>query len=65
MKSAKAYAVAFEIMCPEANGGKCQRSGEPIPAHDGSFIWRGGLPDEVTCPDCGRTFKVSRRINLD
>jgi rubredoxin len=54
---AKAYLVAVEIRCPG-----CDRE-DPIPARDGSFMW-DALPEEVTCPDCGRTFKVSKRVEV-
>jgi len=54
-KVAVAYVRAVEIDCPE-----CGRE-DPIPASDGSFM-HDRLPETVTCPDCGKTFKVSKRI---
>ncbi len=60
MQVAKVYASAVEIMCPEGDGGKCDRT-DPIPAPDGSFMWTH-WPETIRCPDCGRTYKVSRKI---
>jgi rubredoxin len=52
---AQVIAVAVEIRCP-----CCDRE-DPIPARDGSFMWEG-VPETVTCPDCGAVSRVSRRI---
>lgn len=54
-KAATVRAVAVEICCPE-----CEDA-DPIPARDGSFMW-DRIPEEVTCPQCGQTFKVAARI---
>ena len=56
-------AVATEIYCPDEDN--CGRE-EPIPASNGSFMRSDSelLPDTVTCPDCGKTFKVAKRIRV-
>lgn len=54
---ATAYVVALEVYCPG-----CGRE-DPIPSRDGSFLW-DRLPREVTCPDCGGTFQVERRVEI-
>jgi rubredoxin len=56
---AKAVAVALEIACPDPD---CGRE-DSIPTTGGSFMW-DHLPDAVTCPDCGQTFRVSGKVAL-
>ena len=53
-------AVAVEIHCPDQAG--CGRE-DPIPARDGSFMW-DRLPETVTCPDCGQTFRVKTTMSM-
>jgi rubredoxin len=51
--------VAVEIHCPDP---ECGRD-DPIPVRNGSFMW-DSLPERVTCPDCGQTFRVSRKVQV-
>lgn len=56
---ATAYAVTVEILCPACEAEHALL--DPIPAPDGSFIWKE-VPEKVTCPACKGTFKVKKRI---
>ena len=57
-KVASVRAVAVEITCPE-----CGPDEDPIPATDGSgsFMWNH-VPEVVTCPRCGKTFRVAKKV---
>ena len=58
-RTAHVFATAIEIHCPDR---RCLRT-DPIPGPDGGFQWLN-LPETVKCPDCGKTFKVSKRIEF-
>jgi uncharacterized Zn-finger protein len=57
-RRAKVRAVSVEIHCPD-----CSKVRGPIPERDGSRQ-RDSIPNSVTCPWCGTTYEVGRRIEF-
>lgn len=53
---AQVFAASVNIFCPMCG------SNDPIPAPDGSFQWTE-VPKQVTCLECGKTYKVSQSIH--